>query len=425
MFRERIKNSLNWGVTIFLVIACSILFYFLLENLTEINNVIKKVLGVLAPVTWGLVITFLLNPLMQRIEGLLAKLPAKFPRAEKTRKRVSRTIGIVLSEIFLLAILIFLIRILLPQLIDSVRMLVTNIGDYVNGLETWLTPYLAKTNDAVRTYVDSAIEQVRGWITGFVQNDFMKLVGNLTSGVVLVGRTLYNFILGVVVSIYLLASKERLVALSKKCVCALFKPERANRIFSITREANDMFRGFIVGKILDSAIIGVLCFLGMTILKLPFVLLVSVIVGITNVIPYFGPIIGAVPSVFLILMIDPIKSLVFLIFVIILQQLDGNLIGPRILGDKTGVSSFGVLFSILVGGGLFGFIGMLVAVPTFGLFFRLCKRFVEKKLASRHMPLATNEYTNLDYVAVGEDGKASLTPMKPEAPKPKKKKGGE
>ena len=423
MFRERIKNSLNWGVTIFLVIACSILFYFLLENLTEINNVIKKVLGVLAPVTWGLVITFLLNPLMQRIEGLLAKIPAKFPRAEKTRRRVSRTIGIVLSEIFLLAILIFLIRILLPQLIDSVRMLVTNIGDYVNGLETWLTPYLAKTNDAVRTYVDSAIEQVRGWITGFVQNDFMKLVGNLTSGVVLVGRTLYNFILGVVVSIYLLASKERLVALSKKCVCALFKPERANRVFSITREANDMFRGFIVGKILDSAIIGVLCFLGMTILKLPFVLLVSVIVGITNVIPYFGPIIGAVPSVFLILMIDPIKSLVFLIFVIILQQLDGNLIGPRILGDKTGVSSFGVLFSILVGGGLFGFVGMLVAVPTFGLVFRLCKRFVEKKLAGRNMPLSTNEYTNLDYVDVGEDGKASLAPMKPAAPKAKKKKG--
>lgn len=425
MFRERIKNSLNWGVTIFLVIACSILFYFLLENLTEINNVIKKVLGVLAPVTWGLVITFLLNPLMQRIEGLLARIPAKLPRSDKTRRRVSRTVGVVLSEIFLLAILVFLLRILLPQLIDSIRVLVTNIGDYVNGLETWLTPYLAKTDDAVRAYVDSAIEQVRGWITGFVQNDFMKLLGNLTSGVVLVGRTLYNFILGVVVSIYLLASKERLVALSKKCVCALFKPERANRVFSITREANDMFRGFIVGKILDSAIIGVLCFLGMTILKLPFVLLVSVIVGITNVIPYFGPIIGAVPSVFLILMIDPIKSLVFLIFVIILQQLDGNLIGPRILGDKTGVSSFGVLFSILVGGGLFGFIGMLVAVPTFGLVFRLCKRFVEKKLAGRHMPLSTNEYTNLDYVDVGEDGKASLAPMKPEVPKPKKKKGGE
>lgn len=422
MFRERIKNSLNWGITIFLVIACSILFYFLLENLTEINNVIKKVLGVLAPVTWGLVITFLLNPLMQRIERLLAKIPAKFIRSEKTRRRVSRTVGIVLSEIFLLAILIFLLRILLPQLIDSVRMLVTNIGDYVNGLETWLTPYLAKTNDAVRAYVDSAIEQVRGWITGFVQNDFMKLVGNLTNGVVLVGRTLYNFILGVVVSIYLLASKERMIALAKKCVCALFKPERANRIFSITREANDMFRGFIVGKILDSAIIGVLCFLGMTILQLPFVLLVSVIVGITNVIPYFGPIIGAVPSVFLILMIDPIKSLVFLIFVIILQQLDGNLIGPRILGDKTGVSSFGVLFSILVGGGLFGFIGMLVAVPTFGLIFRLCKRFVEKKLANRNMPLATNAYTNLDYVAVGEDGKTSLAPMKPDAPKQKKKK---
>lgn len=236
----------------------------------------------------------------------------------------------------------------------------------------------------------------------------MKLVSGVTSGVVVVGRTLYNFILGVIVSIYLLAAKERMLALSKKCVYALLKPERANRFLDVTREANRMFRGFLIGKILDSAIIGVLCFIGMSILQLPFVVLVSVVVGITNIIPYFGPIIGAAPSILLILMIDPIKSLIFAIFILLLQQLDGNFIGPRILGDKTGVSPFGVLFSILVGGGLFGFIGMLVAVPTFGLIFQLSKRFVENKLAHRKMPLETDNYARVDHVAVTEDGSPVL-----------------
>lgn len=408
MFRDRIKNSLNWGITIFLVIACSILFYFFLDRLNEVGALIRKILSVLAPVSWGLVITFLLNPLMQRIESLIALIPAKSTRAQRVKSKLSRAAGLILSEVFLLALLIFLIRILLPQLIDSIGMLVSNIGEYSKSLESWLTPYLAEADETVRIYVDSAIDQVSKWVTSFLQDDFMKLVSGVTSGVVVVGRTLYNFILGVIVSIYLLAAKERMLALSKKCVYALLKPERANRFLDVTREANRMFRGFLIGKILDSAIIGVLCFIGMSILQLPFVVLVSVVVGITNIIPYFGPIIGAAPSILLILMIDPIKSLIFAIFILLLQQLDGNFIGPRILGDKTGVSPFGVLFSILVGGGLFGFIGMLVAVPTFGLIFQLSKRFVENKLAHRKMPLETDNYARVNHVAVTEDGSPVL-----------------
>lgn len=414
MFRERIKNSLNWGITIFLVIACSILFYFFLDRLSEVGALLRKILGVLAPVSWGLVITYLLNPLMQQIEALIMRIPAKTERAVRARKKSAHVLGVLLSEIFLLALIVFLVRILLPQLIDSIGMLVNNIGEYSRGFEAWLTPYLAETDEVVRAYVDSAIKQVSNWITSFLQDDFMKLLSGVTSGVVVVGRTLYNFILGVIVSIYLLSAKHRMLALSKKCVFALLKPVRANRFLEVTRDANRMFRGFLIGKILDSAIIGLLCFIGMTILNLPFVVLVSVVVGITNIIPYFGPIIGAAPSILLILMIDPLQSLIFAIFILLLQQLDGNFIGPRILGDKTGVSPFGVLFSILVGGGLFGFIGMLVAVPTFGLIFQLFKQFVENKLSHRKMPTETSNYAEIERVVVSEDGTPTLCNFKKE-----------
>ncbi len=414
MFRERIKNSLNWGITIFLVIACSILFYFFLDRLSVVGALLRKILGVLAPVSWGLVITYLLNPLMQQIEALIMRIPAKTERAGRVRKKSAHVLGVLLSEVFLLALIVFLVRILLPQLIDSIGMLVNNIGEYSRGFEAWLTPYLAETDEVVRVYVDSAIKQVSAWITSFLQDDFMTLLSGVTNGVVLVGRTLYNFILGVIVSIYLLSAKRRMLALSKKCVFALLKPERANRFLDVVREANRMFRGFLIGKILDSAIIGLLCFIGMTILNLPFVVLVSVVVGITNIIPYFGPIIGAAPSILLILMIDPLKSLIFAIFILLLQQLDGNFIGPRILGDKTGVSPFGVLFSILVGGGLFGFIGMLVAVPTFGLIFQLCKQFVENKLSHRKMPTETSNYAEIERVVVSQDGAPTLCNFKKE-----------
>lgn len=414
MFRERFKNTLNWGLTIFIVVACSILFGFAVLRISEISTFLRKILGVLAPVTWGAVITFLLNPLMQRVEQLVGMIPAKTSGGVSFRRRAGRVVGIIISEVFLLALLYFLIRIVLPQLLDSIRMLVTNIGDYANSFESWLTPLLDEASATVRSTVESAIAQLRDWVSSLLQDDFMALLGNLTTGVMQVGRTLYNFILGMVVSVYLLGSKERMIALFKKCVYASFRPERANRLMGTLREANRMFRGFVIGKLLDSAIIGLLCFFGMSVLKIPFVLLVSVIVGITNIIPYFGPIIGAVPSILLILMIDPIKSLVFAIFVFILQQLDGNLIGPKILGDKTGVSPFGVLFSILVGGGLFGFIGMLAAVPTFGLIFQITKRAVENRLQKRCLPPETERYANLECVQAATDGSLRLKPLEDE-----------
>ena len=209
---------------------------------------------------------------------------------------------------------------------------------------------------------------------------------------------LTNVLIGVIISVYLLVSKEKFLRQSKKVIYALCKPKKANLILHIGRKANEIFNGFIIGKIIDSAIIGVLCFIGVSIFKMPYALLVSVIVGVTNVIPVFGPYIGAVPCAILILLVDPMKGLGFIIFIILLQQLDGNVIGPKILGESTGLSPFWVVFSILLAGGLFGIVGMIVGVPTFALIYYIIKLFIQQKLEAKNLPTDTNEYTDVSHV---------------------------
>lgn len=200
----------------------------------------------------------------------------------------------------------------------------------------------------------------------------------------------------------MLFGKETFAAQIKKMLYAGMQVERANMVLHITRKSNEIFGGFIIGKIIDSAIIGVLCFIGITILDMPYILLVSVIVGVTNVIPFFGPYIGAIPSTILIALADPLKGLYFLIFIIALQQLDGNVIGPKILGNSTGLSAFWVVFSILLGGGLFGFIGMIIGVPTFAVIYYIVKMVVEEKLKKKKLPPDTEHYGDVEYLE--EDG---------------------
>ena len=411
LLRDQIKKSMHWGVTIFLVVAASILLHSMLNNLEKIGDVLGTVLSVLTPISYGLVIAFLLNPLMQRIEALLLKIPVKSKRAETRRKKLARALAILGSVLFLLAILAFLLIILLPQLINSIGLLVGNIGDYATALESWLTPFLAESGEEVRVFVDSSIERLRDWISSLLQDDFITLLSGITTGVVQVGRTVYHFIMGVIVSVYLLASKERLIAICKKCIYALLKPANGNKLLGVMREANQLFRAFLVGKLLDSGTIGILCFIGTSILKMPYSLLISAVICMTDLIPYFGPVIGAVPCALIILMIDPMKCVIFVIFILCLQQIEGNIISPRIVGGKTGVSPFGVLLSILVGGGLFGFVGMLAAVPTFGLIYRICKRFIEKKLANRKLPLETQTYTSLGSVQSDVNGEPVIEPL--------------
>ena len=223
-----------------------------------------------------------------------------------------------------------------------------------------------------------------------------QVLPNLFGGVMRFTSGLLNVVVGIIIAVYLLLSKEVFYAQVKKLMFAFFPRRAAQAVLNLTHDSNAIFCGFISGKIVDSAIIGVLCFIGCSVLQMPYTVLVSFIVGVTNVIPYFGPFIGAIPSIFIIMIDDPIKSLIFAVFILILQQLDGNVIGPKILGDSTGLSAFWVLFAVTFFGGLFGFVGMLIGVPTFAVIYSLIRNIAEYKLGKKGMKTKTPDYAAQD-----------------------------
>ena len=227
---------------------------------------------------------------------------------------------------------------------------------------------------------------------------------------------MFNFIIGIVISIYVLLGKETFIAQAKKLVYAVFPADRGNVIVATVRKANDIFGGFIIGKILDSVIIGILCFIGLSILQMPYTLLVSVIVGVTNVIPFFGPYIGAIPSAILIMLANPIQGLYFIIFILVLQQVDGNIIGPKILGDSTGLNSFWVVFAILVGGGLFGVAGMIFGVPLFATIYYITRKLTAWVLRKKGLPEETAAYTEVERIDV-DTGQLHLLKHEEKAPR--------
>ena len=228
----------------------------------------------------------------------------------------------------------------------------------------------------------------------------MTYVASFTTGVISAFRMFFNFVIGLVIALYLLVGKETFIGQGKKILYAVLPAKAGNNALRLLRVSHQLFGGFISGKIVDSAIIGVICYVGLIILKIPYSLLVAAIVGVTNVVPFFGPFIGAVPSFILIALAEPMKGLYFLVFVLALQQVDGNIIGPKILGDSTGLSSFWVIFAILVGGGLFGFMGMLFGVPTFAVIYWLIREIVAYTLRKRRLPEETRDYIKMENVDI-------------------------
>lgn len=399
MIKDRHRPFLRWGITIFLVFVCCILFFFCVLRFRELKALLGTIFHILSPIIWGIMIAYLLWPIVKRVQDfLIPRLPA-FIQTEKRRKNVGLGLGIAIALALMLLIIIVLISMVLPELANTVMTLVNNFNTYiayVQNLEGSVNDLLSN-NPQLQSVVHSAFDNLAGWLGDWVQNDLLNqinvIVTSLTSSVIGFGRFILDFIIGIIVSIYVFASKETFAGQFKKILYAIFKPEQVNVILDVLRHSNKIFGGFISGKILDSLIIGILCFICLSILKMPYTVLVSVVVGVTNVIPFFGPFIGAIPSAFLILVVSPQQCLIFLVFILILQQIDGNIIGPAILGDSTGLSSFWVIFSILIGGGLFGFAGMILGVPVCGVAYYICKRLVESRLHRRRYPIETEAYS--------------------------------
>ncbi len=392
----------KWGLTAFLVVLASIVAGVVLTNLPGFFSVVSGLFSVLAPILVGVLFAYLLNPLVKMFEQVvMSGFVEKSKKPERT-KRIGRALAILFALLIAGVLLYGLFYMVLPQLYDTVASLVSSLPFYFEKAQAWILG-IVKNNETLRESVEGMLQGIEKNVTSLLGDDLIKNLQTVMSSVTTVGvavvRTVFNITLGLVASVYMLWSKERFQAHAKRLVVASFRPNAADWLLHLGREAHRIFSGFVVGKILESILIGILCYIGMLILRLPFAVLISVVVGVTNIIPMFGPIIGAVPCTLLILIVNPLQALYFVIFVIALQQLDGNVIGPKILGDSIGLSGFWVLFSITVFGNLFGVIGMLLGLPIFALVYIIVRDLVSGALKKKEKPLDADAYYDLRTVA--------------------------
>ena len=392
--KPHIKPYLYGMLAGFGAISLSILFFFLIYRFQGFGDAISKLTGILMPFIYGAVIAYLLKPVCNCVEDFLRRLlPEKMGTA-------ANMLAVTVSLLFGILVVYALIMMIVPQLITSVTTLYYTARNNLNDFVDWASHQeIVASNQKLLDFIETSYDNLQDMLDNIVRTKLVPSMQSLLSGAALGVMSfvtfLKNIIIGVIVSVYLLASRKKFGQQCKMILYSLIKPRWADIILEEILYADKMFGGFINGKILDSAIIGVLCYIACLIFKFPSALLVSVIIGVTNVIPFFGPFIGAIPATLLILIQNPIKALWFVLFVLVLQQVDGNIIGPKILGNTTGLSSFWVLFAILLFGGLWGFVGMIIGVPLFAVIYDVLKKFVFHGLRrNEEMELVTTYHDN-------------------------------
>lgn len=407
----------KWGLTAFSVVAGGICFYYLIFHISDLLQNVKALFSVVMPVIFGLVIAYLLTPILNFVEQKLLTPLCNRMKIKETarRKKIIRGIAVILTSLLMIFSIYALIAMLISQIVPSIQTIISNFDVYVGNLSTWLNN-LMEDNQELKNYVMPQItnlfSSMEDWLadTATLLEKSGEVLKTVSLSILSFIKVAWNFIIGFIISIYILASKETFSAQCKKIIYSIFETNSANSVLNSLRFVHRTFIGFISGKVLDSVIIGLLCFIGTTLLGTPYAALVSVIVGVTNIIPFFGPYLGAIPSAFLILIVDlshPMNCVTFIIFILILQQIDGNLIGPRILGDSTGLSGFWVIFSITLFGGLFGVPGMIVGVPIFAVFFAAVKGLVNRSLRKKKLPIQSGVYLDMAYI--DENGEVHKT----------------
>lgn len=400
------NRYVRWGLTALLVIVGGIMFYYLLFHGSNIKAAFHLIIGIMMPVVFGFALAYLLTPVLNCIEQRIL-LPLrkclKVQEGPKTRKRI-RSLSILITACLFYLIIHTLIGMLVSQIVPSIESIISNFDTYVNNFTVWLDQLLAD-NPEIKDYVTNLVSRYSAELERFLNEIVLvkssALIKTVSLSVLSFFKALWNFVIGFIISIYILGSKEKFAIQAKKIVFACFDTDSGNVIINNFRFAHNTFIGFISGKIIDSVIIGLLCFIGTTILQTPYAALVSLIIGVTNIIPFFGPFLGAIPSAVLILVVDPMHPLncvYFVIFILILQQVDGNLIGPKILGNSTGLSGFWVIFAITLFGGLFGILGMIVGVPIFAIIYAAVKSIVNASLIKKNMPIQNTIYQDIECV---------------------------
>ncbi|MBE6046826.1 MAG: AI-2E family transporter [Clostridium sp.] len=383
--------KVNWNtkyttisVYTFIVICSVILFYLGVSQLGNVLDKLNNVMGIMEPIIMGIVMAYVFNFILRFYEQKVLK--DKFFRKMKSK----RGVGILFTYLTVALIVLLFMKFVFPQLVESIVGLVNDIPMYITNLGKLFDDLMLEfnLNEGIQNAAIENWNEFVNYTVKFVTNLIPVLGGVLAS----LASSIWNIIIGLIVSIYLLADKEKFIALNRKVIYAIFPLEFSEKIINLGRRCNLTFGKFISGKILDSFIIGILTFIVLTIVQMPYTLLVSIIVGITNIIPFFGPFIGAIPSLIIILFVSPIKAAWFILIILIIQQIDGNIIGPKILGNSIGISAFWILFSILVAGKLLGLVGMIIGVPLFAVIYTIIKEMVEERLKKKGLKTETKDY---------------------------------
>lgn len=401
----------KWGITAFIVLSGAILFYFIVFRMTGLIYGVENLLRILMPFIYGLVMAYLLCPVYNFFTGRLFYFTSK-PLGQARALTVSRILSTAGTMAIAFIIAGGLVSLVLPQMLESLISLVKTAPDSFAVLMKWAESRLSsneEVNAALKMLMGDYTNRINEWLQEEVLPWLLTIAANVSNQLIDIARALKDFVIGIIICIYFLNSKDIFKAQTKKLSYALFSEKNAKILIKETNFINRTFSAFISGKLIDSAIIGMICFVTMTLFHMPYVMLISVIIGVTNIIPFFGPFIGAIPSIVILMTVDPMKALYFLIFILVLQQVDGNIIGPKILGDSTGLPSFWVMFAILIGGGLFGFVGMIVGIPIFAVIYAYLTRWVNHVLARKNLPVDTAMYKNLSYYVpkrkLGKTGK--------------------
>ncbi|GAB6169872.1 AI-2E family transporter [Clostridium carnis] len=385
--------KINWNnkyttiaIYSFLVAISVIIFYLAISQVSIFTDKLQVILTILQPFIIGFSIAYIINFLLDFYEHKVFKMNI----LKKVKIKSTRGIGILLSYITAFLILSLFIHFLLPQLMDSIIGLVNDIPLYITNTTNFVYELVQGLN-IEEQYSKVIIDNFNG-LVDYVIKFATNLIPVLGGALAKIASSIWNIILGIIISIYLLIDKENLCALSKKITYGILSEEHADIIVKLMHRSNDTFGKFLSGKIIDSIIIGILTFIILTIFKMPYTILLSVIIGVTNIIPFFGPFIGAIPSFIIILFVSPIQALWFLLIILIIQQIDGNIIGPKILGDSIGISAFWILFSILVAGKVLGLVGMIIGVPLFAIIYSIIKDIIESKLRKKGLKTETKDY---------------------------------
>ncbi len=393
---------------IFIVGALLIIFNQIVGNYESFSEGVGTIKTIISPFIYGFVMAYLLSPIYNATVRGLYKLLGKYFKNKQRLFSFCKLVASVVAVVCLIGAVAGLIALIVPQVIESLTGILKSLPQRLTQLSALFNDITSKMdNKRLAMKMSEIYAQVQTNLIELAQTKLLPgmgtLVGQVSTQVILTLKTMMNVMIGVMACVYMLNSKERFQGQFKKVILATLPKEKAEAVFDFAKFTNRTFGGFINGKIIDSIIIGIICFILMKIFGFPYPILISAIIGITNVIPFFGPFIGAIPAAIIILLVSPIHALYFLILIFILQQVDGNIIGPAILGNTTGIASFWVLFSIVIGGGLFGFIGMVLGVPVFAIIYYYFSRSINKRLESKGLEFRTDSYEDLNKYKIDKE----------------------